>query len=272
MPITAVGRFGTLPYVASIAAGAGIVAAIRTLLIERGDWVKAASIAAAGFMLPNLIEMVNFLISFRPLAVTMSVGYMFWFALVIDFVCVHAYLWIASNPKIEIEARRLREEWIKRRFSPRKIQTFIRQTEQDLQPAEQNLKAIEEELKAVEKDPKAVREVELRRRRALRLRDSLRARLAELRALRGYGPTFITIFLLYAVLNHLPVSFYPSLLTLAVPSAFAFLMLRQGDAGKISITRHLMTFGRAIQSWLAKRKAFSILRVVLLLMKNGAIQ
>ena len=225
--VTAVGRFGTLPYVASIAAGAGIVAAIRTLLIERGDWVKAASIAAAGFMLPNLIEWVNFMISFRPLAVTMSVGYMFWFALVIDFVCVHAYLWIASNPKIEIEARRLREEWIKRRFSPRKIQTFIRQTEQDLQ---------------------AVGAGDSRRHQALR------ARLAELRALRGYGPTFITIFLLYAVLNHLPVSFYPSLLTLAVPSAFAFLMLRQGDAGKISITRHLMTFGRAIQSWLAKRK------------------
>ena len=133
---------------------------------------------------------------------------------------------IRDSPKIEIDARRLREEWIKKRFSPAKIQGLIKQAEQDLQAAGAG---------------------------DSRRHQVLRARVTELRALRGYGPTFVTIVLLYTVLVALPTSLYPALLTLAVPTAFALLTLRQGEAGKVSLRRHLVTFGRAIQSWLAKR-------------------
>lgn len=97
--VTAFGRFGQIPYAYQICAFGGVAFAIRSLLISRGDWIKAASIACSGFLLPTLVEYAHFLIVFRPFAVAASLAYMGLLALQIDYVCVHAYHWIASNPR-----------------------------------------------------------------------------------------------------------------------------------------------------------------------------
>lgn len=219
--ISAFGRYGTMPYVMSIPAFLGVIFAIRSLIVERGNWVQAGSIIVSGFVAPGAIQFLYFFVSWRPLSVVFSAAYMLFFAVLIDLMCVHAYLWIAGNPKIENEARKLRDKWIKERFSPTGIQKFIKATESEL---------------PITFDPTRTA--------------ALQGRIAELKALMAYRRTFFTILAMYIVIGHLPNAFLPSILVWIVPTFYAFFKIPGGIG---NLKRHFLAFGRALQTWLAKR-------------------